>query len=181
MDPQLRSLLAKEGWTVNALSSALSWSQTKVRETLKKHEDEIIASPSTIRVGALCYSLKPDTPVEAPAPVEAPQDACPFCKSENLTPAGGEGSFLGAARICGDCKKTFNAFTGEAILTPIKTRRPSVMPQYKINAKVDAVVAAGGSLVYARTFKAWVLDRPGKARRHLTTLELSEAPIEDLV
>lgn len=109
---------------------------------------------------------------------------CPFCHAtEGQTQAGPEGTFLGAALTCGTCAKTYNKFTGDEIKVPAKTekaKRQPLNPQYKINAKQDAVKEAGGKLVFEREAREWVLTGKGVVVR-MTAKEFSVETPETLV
>lgn len=95
----------------------------------------------------------PDTPV------------CPFCGAEasDLEPAGAEGTFLGdSVLLCRGCKKAHNIFSGVEVDLPKgrKSRKTPLNPQYKINKKVAAVEAAGGTLTYDKSTRLWALQLP---------------------
>lgn len=107
--------------------------------------------------------------------------ACPFCDAEayDLTPAGPEGTFLGdSVLLCHKCEKAHNIFSGvEVSLSESrkgrKARRAPLNPQYKIDAKVAAVEAAGGTLTYDKTTRLWALELPNKPSVLMTSKEFS--------
>jgi len=114
--------------------------------------------------------------------VEESQDApvCPFCGAEasDLEPAGPKGTFLGdSVLLCHGCKKAHNIFSGAEVDLPKgrKSRKAPINPQYKINKKVAAVEAAGGTLTYDKPTRLWALQLPHhKAPVLMTSQEFSQ-------
>jgi transposase-like protein len=162
---------AKAPATVKELAELNEMSETWVREQLKK------ANP-TITEG------KPNKYSEA-LDFEA-FHICPSCGHKGeFEPAGEPGSYLGdSAVICSKCHTTFNVFTGEkieSITTKTTKKRVFLNPQYKIDAKMKAVVGVGGSLVYEKSDKTWVLELPNKDSRLLTPQEFSLLTPETII
>jgi len=174
MDTALKALLETRAASVNDIVETLGRSATWVRTQLKNHEDIILDAPSALHPRTTIYYLPaPQEPVEATGP------GCRFCASANISAAGEIGTFLGAATVCGDCGKTYNTFSGEEI-TPsatarVKKKRQPLNPQYKIRAKVEAVEAAGGKLVFDKEARQWIMTAPGWNNRMetFTALEFS--------
>lgn len=140
--------------TVKQLAAHVGLSESRVRELLKEYDN-----------------LQSDGGRPAKFWLEQPQaeetQVCPFCGASDLEPAGAEGSFLGdSVLLCRECKKAHNIFSGVEVNLPKgrKSRRAPLNPQYKINAKVAAVEAAGGTLTYDRSTRLWALQLP----RHKT-------------
>lgn len=109
--------------------------------------------------------------------------ACPFCSSINFVPAGQAGTFLGdAGLICNDCNKSWNKLTGQELPAAEKKKRKAPMnPQYKINAKVDAVHKAGYSLSYEKATRRWALTTVNGGSIEMTAQEFSLHTPESLV
>ncbi len=100
--------------------------------------------------------------------------SCPFCSSTNFAPAGKAGTFLGdAGLVCNDCHKSWNKLTGQELPTAEKKRKAPVNPQYKINAKVDAVHKAGYSLSYEKATRRWTLTTVNGGSIEMTAQEFS--------
>lgn len=98
---------------------------------------------------------------DAPTEEETPE-ACPFCGSHHVAPAGKSGTFLGDAVLrCDGCQKGFNKFSRQEVPVAEKKRKGPINPQYKINAKVDAVAKLGGTLAYDKATRKWVLTLQG--------------------
>jgi phage FluMu protein Com len=96
-------------------------------------------------------------------------ESCPCCNHVGeFKKAGEEGTALGAVCICPKCGKWFNEFTKDevpAIASKSGKKRVFLNPQYKINQKLKAVSAVGGTLEYDKSDKSWILDLPkGKGR-----------------
>lgn len=109
---------------------------------------------------------------ETKAGEETPE-ACPFCGSHHVAPAGKEGTFLGDAVLrCDGCQKGFNKFSRQEVPVAEKKRKGPINPQYKINAKVDAVAKLGGTLAYDKATRKWVLTLQG-TETQMNSLDLS--------
>lgn len=108
--------------------------------------------------------------------------ACPFCSSINFVPAGQAGTFLGdAGLICNDCNKSWNKLTGQELPAAEKKRKAPLNPQYKINAKVDAVHKAGYSLTFDKTTRLWTLTTVNGGSIEMDAKEFSHHTPESLV
>lgn len=109
---------------------------------------------------------------DSPAEEETPE-ACPFCGSHHVAPAGKEGTFLGDVVLrCDGCQKGFNKFSRQEVPVAEKKRKGPINPQYKINAKVDAVAKLGGTLAYDKATRKWVLTLQG-TETQMNSLDLS--------
>jgi len=176
MDTALRTLLETRAASVNDIAGTLGRSATWVRTQLKNHEDIILDTPSALHPRTTIYYLPaPQEPSDEPSEAEA--TGCRFCASANISAAGEIGTFLGAATVCGDCGKTYNTFSGEEI-TPsapasAKKKRQPLNPQYKIRAKVEAVEAAGGKLVFEKESRLWVCSAKDGKVVTFTAVEFS--------
>lgn len=133
----------------------------------------------------------PATP-EADGVIEATPgspDDCPLCGAGNLDqdPAGPAGTYLGEARTCRECHRTYNIHTKEEIKNapsiekPKKGKRELLNPQPKINAKLAAVEAAGGKLTYERDRRRWVLALKDKEPIEMTAKEFSVETPETII
>lgn len=108
--------------------------------------------------------------------------ACPFCSSINFVPAGQAGTFLGdAGLICNDCNKSWNKLTGQELPAAEKKRKAPLNPQYKINAKVDAVHKAGYSLTFDKATRLWTLTTANEGSIEMDAKEFSHHTPESLV
>jgi len=111
-----------------------------------------------------------DAPTQAE---EETPEACPFCGSHLVSPAGKAGTFLGDAVLrCDGCQKGFNKFSRQEVPVAEKKRKGPINPQYKINAKVDAVAKLGGTLAYDKATRKWVLTIQG-TETQMNSLDLS--------
>lgn len=124
--------------------------------------------------------------MQAPATSEDQESddpsSCPFCSSINFAPAGKAGTFLGdAGLVCNDCLKSWNKLTGQELPTAEKKRKAPMNPQYKINAKVDAVHKAGYSLSYEKATRRWTLTTVNGGSIEMTAQEFSLHTPESLV
>jgi len=193
MDTALKTLLETRAASVNDIAETLGKSPTWVRTQLKRHDDLVCEAPSALNPRMTIYylpvPLEPsDEPLEDamdfgtavlgedPAH-EIDETRCRFCASANISAAGEIGTFLGAATVCGDCGKTYNTFSGEEI-TPsatagVKKKRQPLNPQYKIKAKVEAVEAAGGKLVFEKESRLWVCCAKDEKVATFTAVEFS--------
>ena len=202
MDANLKFFLEQAPTNVKELSRLTGKSQTWVRDALKKDTilcrkneagqnifwlgsdekpapvAEVISAPSHV-----LYSDEGAEVISAPSHVlYSVEGVCPFCQSTDLTPAGAEGSFLGAALVCKSCGKTHNAITGKEVLsTQDKKRRTPLNPQYKINAKTQAAQAAGGKVSFDRADRTWVLETKTGETRVFSALEFSVLTPEAVV
>src|SRR5690606_4206353 len=155
--------------TVNELAVLVGLSESRVRELLKTYDNLQSDGGRPAK-----YWLEPQ--------VEEPQDTpiCPFCGAgaSDLEPAGAEGTFLGdSVLLCHKCGKAHNIFSGVEVSLPKgrKSRKAPINPQYKINAKVAAVEAAGGTLTYDKSTRLWALQLPHhKAPVLMTSQEFSQ-------
>lgn len=129
-----------------------------------------------------------DPPADPPAAPGSTSGAatCPLCQAEaEQVQAGPEGTYLGAARTCSACKKTYNVFTKEEVkmakdkATGTKRAAP-LNPQYKINAKIAGAEAAGGKLVYQRDGRTWLLTKRGVDPKQMTAVEFSVETVESI-
>lgn len=193
MDTALKTLLETRAASVNDIVETLGRSATWVRTQLKNHEDVILDAPSVLNPRTTIYYLPaPQEPSDEPSEADVAFDAddtpdlfCKFCFSGNISAGGEIGTFLGASTVCGDCGKTYNTFSGEEI-TPsatagVKKKRQPLNPQYKINAKVEAVQAAGGNLSFDKEARQWTLVSPSGLLNLYSALEFSAHTPETLV
>lgn len=170
----LTTTLSNGPATVNELAAHVGLSESRVRELLKAYDNLQSDGGRPAK-----YWLEPQAEEQ---PVEESQDgpACPFCDAEasDMTPAGPEGTFLGdSVLLCHKCGKAHNVFSGVEVSLPKgrKSRKAPLNPQYKINAKVAAVEAAGGTLTYDKATRLWALQLPQhKAPVLMTSQEFSQ-------
>lgn len=139
--------------TVKDLAAASGLSESRVRELLKEVHDLQTdgGRPAKFWVGE--------------SQVEEDEDVCPFCGAgnEDMVPAGPEGTFLGdSVLLCHQCDKAHNLYSKVEVALPKarKSRKAPLNPQYKINAKVAAVEAAGGTLTFDKATRLWALQLP---------------------
>lgn len=163
--------------TVKEISNHTGYSESRVREVIKALENVQSdgGKPARFWLDSAAPVIEEAQVEETEAPVIDPDNTdtlpCPFCDSAaNLQTAAGEpGTFMGdAVNRCSTCLKTYNIFSREAVyLTEPKAgksgkgKRTILNPQNKINAKVKAVEAVGGSLVYEKALRLWLLEIPG--------------------
>lgn len=170
--------------TVKEIAAEIGKSESRTRELLKADQDKILCKKDDVGRNVFWIDKAAGATDDADL-VGEPITACPFCEAaEDQTPAGPEGSFLGAARTCGNCGKTYNQFSGEEVKNmPDKkaAKRKPLNPQYKINAKVDAVAAAGGKLAFDKEGRQWVLTKRGKDPKRMTAQEFANETPETLV
>ena len=165
----LTTALSNGPATVKQLATRIGLSESRVRELLKTYDNLQSDGGRPAK-----YWLEPQ--------VEEPQDgsACPFCDAEasDMTAAGPEGTFLGdSVLLCHKCGKAHNIFSGVEVNLPKgrKSRKAPINPQYKINKKVAAVEAAGGTLTYDKSTRLWALQLPHhKAPVLMTSQEFSQ-------
>jgi hypothetical protein len=206
MDQALVYLLQRGPTTAKELARLYEKSESRMREILKKHQTEIQTKKNDVGVNVFWVEPAGEmTPAEAAthadveeaidptgegreahdAQVIADQDGCPLCGStEPQTQAGPDGTFLGAARTCSNCGKTYNVLTKDEITMQPKAekaKRTPLNPQYKIVEKVDAVKAAGGKLVYERESRQWVLTKAKHDPKRMTAKEFSLETADTLV
>lgn len=158
--------------TVKQLAARIELSESRVRELLKDYDNLQTDG------GRPAKFWLEDTQVEEQQVEETQDTACPFCDAEHsdLTPAGDEGTFLGdSVLLCHRCGRAHNIFSGVEVSLPRsrKPRRAPLNPQYKINAKVAAVEAAGGTLTYDKSTRLWALELPNKPSILMTSQEFS--------
>lgn len=152
--------------TVKELAVATCLSESRVRE--------LIASMGTVlndggRPAKFWIESEADSVEQDQEAIKADDSSddsiCPFCDAENsdMTPAGPEGTFLGdSVLLCHKCGKAHNIFSKVEVSLPEgrKSRKSPLNPQYKIDAKVAAVEAVGGTLTYDKTSRLWALQLP---------------------
>ena len=140
--------------TVNQLAAHVGLSESRVRELIKAYDNLQSDGGRPAK-----YWLEPQ--------VEEPQ----------TDSAGPEGTFLGdSVLLCHKCEKAHNVFSGGEVSLPKgrKSRKAPLNPQYKINAKIAAVEAAGGTLTYDKSTRLWALQLPQhKAPVLMTSREFS--------
>lgn len=175
--------------TVKELAALVELSESRVRELLKTFDnlqsDGGRPAKFWLEQGnqeqLVDESQAEESQAEESQAEEQQNAACPFCDAEayDLTPAGPEGTFLGdSVLLCHKCEKAHNIFSGvEVSLSESrkgrKSRRAPLNPQYKIDAKVAAVEAAGGTLTYDKTTRLWALELPNKPSVLMTSKEFS--------
>lgn len=211
IDSELAWLLREGPRSAKELARLAGKSESRMREILKQHQSEIHCKKKNDNNVNVFWLPKQDeggdlvgeaavealeTPAEDAAQVNeaetpeasptAPEGAstCPLCNSTaDQTPAGPEGSFLGAANTCSECGKTYNRFTREEITMPAKGDKPKrtpLNPQYKIRLKTEAAEAAGGKLTYEREGRTWLLTKKGKDAIRMTAKEFSVETAETI-
>jgi ssDNA-binding Zn-finger/Zn-ribbon topoisomerase 1 len=198
IDNELAYFLRLGPTTAKELARLIGKSESRMREILKQHQDEIQCKKN--EAGTNVFWLPSDQAADegnAPAadtatiPAAAPSDAsdqsgtdgqvsesaCPLCgATDGQEPAGAEGTFLGSAKTCGTCGKTYNIHSGEEVTMPAKgakAKRTPLNPQYKINAKCEAATAAKGQLVFDKEARQWVLTKKGMDPVRMTAKEFS--------
>jgi len=201
INAELAWLLREHGpISAKNLARLHSKSESRMREILKQHQTEIQCKKDTAGVNVFWLPAEvTEEPTEEPLeeaqaiaeeqglvtqPSTTPEDACPLCGSTADQPqAGPEGSFLGAARTCSTCGKTYNAFSREEVTMPAKAdkaKRTPLNPQYKIRLKTDAAEAAQGKLIFDREARQWVLTKKGKDPIRMTAKEFSVETAETI-
>lgn len=200
LNPELKFFLEQGKTTAKELARLVAKSESRVREILKEHK---VPSEKNDKGVTLFWLVpEADTaPVVKEAPdnnydadgvdldgiedeeaeghadgLDAMRDACPFCGSNAEQKVAGPSEFLAAARTCSDCGRSYNVHTREEVKIPSpgdKAKRQPLNPQYKINAKIDAVKAAGGKLFYEKDSRQWVLALKGKDPKRFTAKEFS--------
>jgi len=168
--------------TVNQLAAHVGLSGSRIRELLKTYDNlqSDGGRPAKFWLEPQVEEQLEEVLAEEQR-VEETQDGpvCPFCDAEasDMTPAGPEGTFLGdSVLLCHKCEKAHNVFSGVEVSLPKgrKSRKAPLNPQYKINAKVAAVEAAGGTLTYDKSTRLWALQLPQhKAPVLMTSREFS--------
>jgi hypothetical protein len=193
---ELRFHLRQGRQSVAELKRLIGLSESRIRELLKVEPE----AQSTDERPARFFI--PDAPPAAePIPVEAITPAeevgtmitvdtptgpalvakCPLCGSEEPQErAGAEGEYLGGCLICPSCGDTYNEATGQKLTvapeTEAKKRKAPQNPQYKINAKVDAVTKAGGTLAFDRQTRRWTRILKGKTREFTAAEFAAQTP-----
>lgn len=203
MLPALAAALATgDPKTAKELAAEIGKSESRTRELLKEHVERIntrkndagknvfwIDDADLTTIEADAADQVDNDPTEPPAetvdsPATPVQGSCPLCAStSDQVQAGPEGSFLGSAKTCSDCGRTYNAHTGEEVEMPAKaekTKRTPLNPQYKINAKIDAAKAAGGKLVYDKATREWVLSKGKNELRRMSAKDFSVETAETI-
>lgn len=176
--PTIIEVLAQGPATVKAIAEATNLSDSRVREVLKK-----IPNVESRKDGTAPAEFWIEAGEEEPAGTE-PTDTCPLCKSHaDQAPAGAEGTFLGACKTCSDCGKTYNAVTGKELRDnpSSRTKRAPLNPQYKIQAKTQALEAAGGKLTFDKASRQWIVTKADGAIHRLTAKQFSELSPETIV
>lgn len=127
--------------------------------------------------------MTPETEVGADTASTGPGDPCPFCGSAAHQAAGEEGTFLGGIETCNDCGKSWNRATGREATTMKAAggRKAPLNPQYKINAKVQAMEAAGGKLSYDKASKEWLVTKPSGQLIRMSAVEFSKETPETII
>jgi hypothetical protein len=196
----LAILMEKWGeFTVKELAQSASLSESRVREVLKEIQgiktDGARPAKFWVETPMDEDGLDTETPTETPMDEDGPDTetwdypGCPFCSAPNcsLTAAGPEGTFLGdSVYLCHECGRAHHIFTKEEVNLPgSKTGkgkgRRILNPQYKINAKIEAVKAVGGTLEYDRPIRTWWMTLPGKQPVKLSSREFSTLTPETLI
>lgn len=203
MQDFLATALLGEPKTAKQIALAIGKSESRTRELLKEFASEINCrkeqGKNVFWIGDGQAAAEPEaqpdptTPEpEAPAaqadPIPAAVgdgDTCPLCHAEaDQVQAGPEGTYLGAARRCSACSRTYNVHSNEEVImakeATTKTKRAPLNPQYKINARIKAAEAAGGKLKYEREGKTWVLTKKGMDPRRMTAAEFSNETAETI-
>jgi hypothetical protein len=150
-------------------------------------EDELAQQATRQEIQEAKTSIK-DPPAETPAEPgpNSGTETCPLCQATaDQVQAGPEGTYLGAARTCSACKKTYNVFTKEEVkMAKDKTtgtkRAAPLNPQYKINQRIAAAEQAGGKLVYQREGRTWLLTKKGVEPKQMTAQEFSNETVETI-
>lgn len=211
IDSELAWFLRQGPTSAKELARLAGKSESRMREILKQHQTEVQCKKNDAGVNVFWLAKQdeggdlvgeaaveaPKTPAEDAAQVDktpahstssaallAVATTCPLCNSTaDQTPAGPEGSFLGAADTCSECGKTYNRFTREEITMPArgdKPKRTPLNPQYKIRLKTEAAEAAGGKLTYEREGRTWLLTKRGKDAIRMTAKEFSVETAETI-
>lgn len=195
MQDYLATALATGPHTAKALATIIGKSESRTREILKEFASEINCrkeeGKNVFWIGDGQAAAEP-TPAplpeptpepEAPAPVDPIPEAvvsgetCPLCHVQaDQVQAGPDGTYLGSAKRCSACSRTYNVHSNEEVKMAkeaTKTKRAPLNPQYKINARIKAAEAAGGKLAYEREGKTWVLTKKGMDPKRMTAAEFS--------
>jgi hypothetical protein len=207
--PEFKSLLQAGPKTAKEIATALNLSPGRVRALLKEDQATIRCRKNDDQQNVFwleaddfeateeelaAQSTRQEIQAEKNPSVETPTDngsngganTCPLCQAEaDQVQAGPEGSYLGAARTCSACKKTYNVFTKEEVKMAKEKaegskRAAPLNPQYKINQKVDAAKAAGGKLTYQREGRTWLLTGKGVEAKQMTAVEFSNETAESI-
>ncbi|HVJ70551.1 MAG TPA: hypothetical protein VM531_03420, partial [Sphingomicrobium sp.] len=149
MNTELRNALVTGPHTAKALAAIIGKSESRTRELLKAHAEEIQCRKEE---GKNVFWVASDGNQETPinpdlanlqseaevTTVSDDPDTCPLCDSSaNQVQAGPDGEFLGAAKTCSACNRTYNVHSREEITMPTPTakgKRKPLNPQYKIDA-----------------------------------------------
>lgn len=207
MSTDLRFHLEQGAVTAKELSRLMEKSESRIREILKDLGDQVVRTEREGKAAVFSLpngtekpvddepaavteeptSTEPEAPVADPAPATEGEakETCPLCGSDaEQVVAGPEGSFLGSAKTCPDCGKTWNVFSRQEVAMvaqPEKGKRVPLNPQYKINEKIDAVTKAGGKLFYDRPARQWVLAPKGKDPMRMSAKEFSVETAETII
>ena len=152
--------------SVKALAANTSLSESRVRELLKEIEG---VESNTERPAKYWIPEVQAEVISAADQLEAfDNEGCPFCHAPaaDQTAAGPDGTYLGdCCNLCHHCYKAYTRLTKVEVQLGKsgKGKRAPINPQYKIDAKVRVVEAAGGRLTYNKATRYWVLSMPGQA------------------
>ena len=174
----IRFLDAQPG-TVKQIAEATLVSESRVREILKELDvvstgkpavytlteesvETLAASPTLAPAnwnfngrGIVQVSANGIVPTEAAASEPSDSTPCPACQSLDTVLGGPEDSVV----TCKACGKAHNVFTQvEVPAKAAKGKRVLLNPQYKINAKLAAVEAVGGTLTYSKQERLWTVE-----------------------
>jgi hypothetical protein len=191
MDANLEYFLSRGPYTAKDLARLLGRSETWVRDSLKKEIGFVkckknstgsnvfwIGGPSEDEPASEHQAQNPASEHQAENPVDCGQGLiCPHCQSKGLqVPAGPEGTFLGAVWTCTDCNTSYNQFTHKVVDLEgaFKKRKAPLNPQYKINAKTQAMKAVGGSVRFDKTDRVWSVEKANGDQFTFTAAEFSE-------
>ena len=159
----------------------------KDEDSFEASEEELAAQTTRQEIQESKAEEANSSSAETPAKAGANPGTktCPLCEAEaDQVQAGPEGSYLGAARTCQACKKTYNVFTNEEVkMAKDKTegkRAAPLNPQYKINQRIAAAEQAGGKLVYQREGRTWLLTKKGVEPKTMTAQEFSNETAETI-
>lgn len=215
MNSELKTILLRGPITVAGICDELGQSKSKVLKLLKEDqaaihvrkeegqnlywlpqlaegddfeasEAELAAQAPRQEIQERAAATNPPTETSAASGPNGGAETCPLCHAEaDQVQAGPEGTYLGAARTCSACKKTYNVFSKEEVKmakAPKEgTKRAAPLnPQYKINAKIAGAEAAGGKLVYQRDGRTWLLTKRGVEPKQMTATEFSVETVESI-
>lgn len=176
----ISAILALGPQTVKTIAERAELSESRVRELIKKEP-----GVKSEKVGSAPATFWTETPSGVEAMLgEGDGPSCPLCGSkEAQNPAGEEGSFLGACNTCSSCGETYNAITGKVLRDnpAAKPKRVPLNPQYKIAAKVEAMEKEGGSVVFDRGARQWLVTSKAGELHRLTAKQFAGLTPETIV